>query len=333
MCEWCTKLAIGILLIPAKGAFAFTCEAVTSSTTVQPKAMTIQRDTPVGSLIAQVKSGIVTAYKCSNTSPPVDWQGRGVRGKGTYAGHFDGKRVYKTNVKGIGYAVGVAPFDECNMGQQVWVDAPSSVYQPDLRLYCNGGFLGPQMKAQAVIHFYKTESTTGTGTVSGKQVGAFVLGNNDAWQHPGSTISIGSFSVAAVSCSVGSKLILVDLGRVDVDAFSGPGTSPSRNWTKAFNIPLTCEKGASINLQLDGTAHDAEKGMLKLSSTPSSATGVAIQLLHNDKPVTLAKRFKWKIADADGDYTIPLKARYVQTSKSITPGVANGSATFTVTYQ
>ena len=43
--------ATGLMLIPAQGAFAYTCETVTSSTTVQPKDLTIQRDLPVGCLL------------------------------------------------------------------------------------------------------------------------------------------------------------------------------------------------------------------------------------------------------------------------------------------
>ncbi len=244
------KFATGLMLIAAKAAFAYKCETVTSSTTIQPNTLAVQRDQPVGSLIAQVKSGTVEAYKCFNTAPTLTWQGKGIRAVGTYVGHFDGKRVYKTNVKGIGYALGVRSLDVCNTGQTLWVDASSSMHQADRRLYCEGnGFLGTHMSAVAVINFYKTESTTGTGTVSGQQVGTFVLGNNDSWHSPQSTISFSSFTVEAVSCTVSNTLIPVKLGDVPISAFKGPGTSPPSR-TQAFSIPLNCAKGTSINVQL-----------------------------------------------------------------------------------
>lgn len=190
------------------------------------------------------------------------------------------------------------------------------------------------MQSKALVNFYKTAKTVGSGTVSARHVGSFILRNNlESWHRPESVISIESFTVDALSCTLGSAAIAVKMGEVPVSAFKGPGTSPPDGRTKAFNIPLTCPKGASINLQLDGTAHDAAQGMLKLDADPSNATGVAIQMLYDDKPVTLAKRFKWQTADAEGTYAIPLKARYVQTGNSIAPGVANGSATFTLTYQ
>lgn len=329
---WCGRLGMGLMLIAAKGAFAYTCEAVTSDTVVQPKAMAIQRDLPVGSLIAQVVSDVTTTFKCSNDEPELTYQESGVKAYGTYVGNFDSKRVYKTNVEGIGYAVGMLATNNCT--SETWVkgtNADNANHQ--INCMANGAFTSP-MKAKALINFYKTASTTGTGSVSGKQVGSFILKNNkSSWQSPESKISIGSFKVSALSCTLGSAAIAVSMGEVRVGAFKGIGTSPADNRTRAFGIPLTCAKGTSINLQLDGTAHDAAQGMLKLDPEPSSASGVAIQLLYDDKPLTLAERFKWKTADADGNYTIPLKARYVQTDNSITAGVANGSATFVLTYQ
>lgn len=331
---WCGRLGMGLMLIAAKGAFAYTCETVTTDTLVQPKDMTLQRDLPVGSLIAQMESEVVTTFKCSNDEPKLTYQEGFIKAYGTYAGNFDSKRVYKTNIEGIGYSVGMQPADGCAEGKNYWVNG-SNANSPNQNRFCyvDGMFKAQPMKAKALIRFYKTAQTTGTGSVSAKRVGAFILKHNQTtWQTPEATIKIGSFKVNALSCTVGNTLIPVDLGQVNIGAFHGPGTSPADNRTRAFGIPLTCAKGTSINLQLDGTAHDAAQGMLKLDPEPSSASGVAIQLLYDDKPVTLAERFKWKTADADGNYTIPLKARYVHTDNSITAGVANGSATFVLTY-
>lgn len=332
---WCGRLGIGLLLIAAKGAFAYTCDTVTTDTVVQPKDMNIQRDLPVGSLIAEVVSDVVTTFKCSNDAPSLTYQEAAIKAYGTYAGNFDSKRVYKTDIEGIGYSVGMQPVDGCGDGKTYSVDG-SDANSPNQKIFCdvNGMFAKQPMKAKALIRFYKTAQTTGTGSVSAKRVGAFILKHNKTtWQSPEATFNIGTFKVNALSCTVSNTLIPVDLGQVNIGAFQGPGTSPADNRTRAFGIPLTCAKGTSINLQLDGTAHDAAQGMLKLDPEPSSAGGVAIQLLYDDKPLALAERLKWKTADADGNYTIPLKARYVQTDNSITAGVANGSATFVLTYQ
>jgi type 1 fimbria pilin len=332
---WCARLAAGLLLTAAKGALAFTCETVTTSTSIQPKPMAVQRDLPVGSLIAQVVSDVVTTFKCSNEAPALTYQQVGFKGFGTHAGDFDGKRVWKTNIEGIGYAIGhVSVSGECGAGIERWIQG-TNTDNPNHAISCsvNGMFGTQPMKAKALINFYKTAPTTGAGVISGKKVGAFILKNNQSTWMTEAAFSIGSVQVDNISCTLGSAAIDVPMGEFPVSAFKGTGTSPQSTRTKAFSIPLTCPKGASINLQLDGNAHDAEQGMLKLSDEPSGASGVAIQVLYDDKPVELAKRFKWKETDADGMYAIPLKARYVQTDSNITPGVANGSATFTVTYQ
>ena len=330
--------ATGLMLIPAQGAFAYTCETVTSSTTVQPKDLTIQRDLPVGSVIAEVASDLVSTFKCSNTEPRLPWQEVGIKAYGTHVADFDGKRIYKTNVEGIGYAVGITAgsddkWEKCaNLTR--WVNG-SETDNPNHYMYCsvNGMFSALPRQGKALIRFYKTAQSISAGWVSGRQVGSFILRNNKTlWHTPESTINIGSFKVDVMSCTVSNTLIPVKLGDVPISAFKGPGTSPPSR-TKAFSIPLNCAKDTSINLQLDGAAHDAAQGMLKLDAGSTSATGVAIQLLYDDKPIELAKRFKWQVADADGDYAIPLKARYVQTANSVTTGIANGSATFTLTYQ
>ncbi|WP_316658089.1 fimbrial protein [Ralstonia condita] len=318
------------MLTAAKGAFAYTCTTVTTSTTIQPQTLSVQRDLPVGGLIAQVVSDVVTSFKCTNEAPGLTYQEVGIKGFGTYVGDFDGKRVWKTNIDGIGYAVGVGIVNGCGAGLERWVNG-TNVDNPNHRLYCavNGIFSTQPMQHKALINFYKTESSTGTG----KLIGAFILKNNQSTWQKESQFSIGSVAVEKLSCTLGSAAINVPMGNVPVSTFKGPGTAQPSFRDRAFSIPLTCPKGASINLKLDGTAYDASQGMLKLDSEASSATGVAIQMLYDDKPVELAKNFKWQTTDAEGTYSIPLKARYVQTDSSVTPGVANGSATFTLTYQ
>ncbi|CAJ0792234.1 hypothetical protein LMG7141_02626 [Ralstonia condita] len=330
MRAWSARLAAGLMLTAAKGAFAYTCTTVTTSTTIQPQTLSVQRDLPVGGLIAQVVSDVVTSFKCTNEAPGLTYQEVGIKGFGTYVGDFDGKRVWKTNIDGIGYAVGVGIVNGCGAGLERWVNG-TNVDNPNHRLYCavNGIFSTQPMQHKALINFYKTESSTGTG----KLIGAFILKNNQSTWQKESQFSIGSVAVEKLSCTLGSAAINVPMGNVPVSTFKGPGTAQPSFRDRAFSIPLTCPKGASINLKLDGTAYDASQGMLKLDSEASSATGVAIQMLYDDKPVELAKNFKWQTTDAEGTYSIPLKARYVQTDSSVTPGVANGSATFTLTYQ
>ncbi|CAM2179691.1 major type 1 subunit fimbrin (pilin) [Burkholderia latens] len=333
----CAHVAASLIFISSKGALAFTCKTVTNNTTLPAKTFALQRDLPVGSLIGQIESDIVKTYNCSNESPSLTYQEYGIKAFGSYKATIDNKRVYATNIEGIGYAVGIKTVASSPCGADVerWVNG-TNVDNVNHYIYCaiNGMFSIQPLQAKALINLYKTATTTGAGVISGSNIGSFILRNNkNAWMGPESFFSFGKVEVTTLSCTLGSASIDVRMGEVPVGAFKGAGTSPSDVRTKSFSIPLTCAKGTSINLKLDGTAHDATQGMLKVSGDAGSATGVAIQVLYDDQPVKLGTTFKWKTAESEGTYSIPLKARYVQTGNSIVPGVANGAATFTLTYQ
>ncbi|MCY1517965.1 Fimbria adhesin protein [compost metagenome] len=123
------------------------------------------------------------------------------------------------------------------------------------------------------------------------------------------------------------------MDKVGSHLFGGVGTWPGDNNTKPFSIPLSCAAGAKVNLKIDGNVQNASQGVLKLDAGKNSATGVGIQLLYDEKPVELGKTFKVGTASSKGEFNIPLKARYLQTEPTLTPGEANGSATITLTYQ
>ncbi len=334
---WCASLVAGLMLIAAKSAFAM-CETKTYHTLVRPGPIVVPRDLPVGAVIAEVASDTTTIFNCWH-EPWIFSESVGLwalRSNG-YVGEFNRVSVFSTNIEGIGVAVGATPRgsnanNRC-IDEILWVR-----YRDDEPVLCErpfsleGSFLGP-IVAKAFVRFYKTAATTGTGTIIERKVGGYTYrGTGPTGFRSDAGITIASVDVSSVSCTLGSAAINVKMGDVSTAAFQGPGTSTASR-TQAFKIPLNCAKGTSINVRLDGTAHDANQGMLKLDQGPATAAGVAIQLLYDDKPVKIGERFNGGVADADGEYSIPLKARYVQTAGSVTPGFANGSATFTLTYR
>ena len=163
---WCARLAAGLMLTAAKGAFAYTCTTVTTSTAIQPQKLSVQRDLPVGGLIAQVVSDVVTSFKCTNEAPGLTYQEVGIKGYGTYVGDFDGKRVWKTNIDGIGYAIGVGIVNGCGVGLEgpfVW----------RWRLfcgYCTGadGFFEMVAVPSSQKHFSKEQAWDAAGLLPGQ---------------------------------------------------------------------------------------------------------------------------------------------------------------------
>ncbi|CAK9883747.1 MAG: Type-1 fimbrial protein, A chain [Candidatus Erwinia impunctatus] len=314
---------------------AYTCERVTPTSVITVPNLTIQRDLPVGSQIgAQYSTGTVSGYNCSNTYPALTAQAMGVKSYGTYVTTINGRRIFSTSVPGIGFAVGVTTVSSCN-GYTGWVNGSNPSIGEENRLACGGnGILAQQITSIGHVVFYKTAETTGSGTVNARNVGAFIVRNNDStWITPESCIQINSFSVTTLACSVNNTVISVPMGDVDKHDFSGVGSSPRSDKTRSFNIPLTCDPGARVNIKIEGDAQNATQGVLNLTSGANKASGVGIQLLYNDAPLTMGTSFFLGTNASQGEYTIPLKARYYQTGATMTPGTANGSATFTMIYQ
>lgn len=200
----------------------------------------------------------------------------------------------------------------------------------------SNGMFTPSIIAVARLTFYKTATVTGSGTVTGKLVGSFILRNNQSsFQLPESFININSFNITTLACSVGNASIVVPMGNIKTTAFSGVGSSPTASNTQSFNIPLSCNAGTRVFVSLAGTAVSGTTGVLALDSAGSSgvASGVGIQLLSNNAPVTFNTFINAGTVSSTGAYNIPLQARYYQTTQAITAGTANSSATFTLTYQ
>ncbi|MBN3820020.1 type 1 fimbrial protein [Paraburkholderia sp. Se-20369] len=153
------------------------------------------------------------------------------------------------------------------------------------------------------------------------------------------TYGFDNISFQPTTCTTTTPSVPVALGSHVLGASSGIGsgigsTSPS----KGFRIGVKCDSGAAgayaVSLTLDGTAIDAANGVLALSSQ-SKASGVGIQLLKDDgTPVPLGA--PWKVSESPSAATnllVPLSARYYQTGSVTKPGIANSSATFTISYQ
>lgn len=327
-----------LLALAAADARAFTCSTITGTAILTPPSVTLQRDLPVGSLIgSELISGVAQAFTCSNTpDPALTYQEFGVKGYGSYVSTIGGRRVYSTNIAGVGYAIGMTSVNNC-AGLNGYVNGTNTGDgNANNYLLCsiNGLFANQPISGQARIQFYKTAQTTGTGTVNATSVGSFILRNNqNSFAQPESVIRIAAFNVTTVACSVSNTAISVPMGTVETRAFSGTGSWPGDANTRSFTIPLNCNAGTRVKLQIDGSAQNASQGVLNLTGGTGSASGVGIQLLYNNAPLPLSTVINTGTAASAGAFSIPLQARYYQTGSNITLGAANASATFTLIYQ
>ncbi|MGF6350730.1 fimbrial protein [Variovorax sp. W2I14] len=145
-------------------------------------------------------------------------------------------------------------------------------------------------------------------------------------------------TIITPSCSVdlGSRNILVEFGKVPLSSFKGRGTTAGE---RKFNIKLNCKAGQNaqntVYLRMDATPDASnEQGVLKITQAGSTiATGVGIQVV-NDKSVPVKFGEEALVGPSmDGSYVLPYTARYFQTGDKVTPGRADGTATFTLDYK
>ncbi|WP_409976929.1 fimbrial protein [Serratia quinivorans] len=139
--------------------------------------------------------------------------------------------------------------------------------------------------------------------------------------------------MASSACSLTSTSINVPLGDVAATKFTGIATTAG---DKSFDLGLTCDKDAKINVSLAGTQNTdtTETSVLALTSAGQSGTasGVGVQLLYGGTPLKINNNILLK-SSAGGQETLPFTARYYQTLADISAGLANSSATLNITYQ
>ncbi|WP_312742087.1 MULTISPECIES: fimbrial protein [Enterobacteriaceae] len=243
---------------------------------------------------------------------------------------INGRRVYSTNIAGIGYAIGMESTLSCS-GTISYVTESNNQ-----NIICGSSaaamFSTFVMKGKPRLTFYKTAQTTGSGMVNSTNVGASILNDGGTWRSD-SVLSMNSFNVTTTACSVTNAAVKVPLGNVLSTAFTGAGSTTA---DKNFTIDLDCDASTRVNLTLEG-AQDSSgaAGVLALTqaTTGATASGVGVQVLYNNTPVTFGSMFNVGTAATKGAYAIPLTARYYQTTEKVTGGQANSLATFTITYQ
>ncbi|WP_254611063.1 fimbrial protein [Serratia proteamaculans] len=143
----------------------------------------------------------------------------------------------------------------------------------------------------------------------------------------------GSSTVSKVACSLSSTSINVPLGDVLISKFTAVGVTAN---DKSFNLGLTCDKDAKINVSMAGTqnADTSETSVLALTSAgqTGTASGIGVQLLYGGIPLKINTNILLRTS-AGGLDTLPLTARYYQTKATVGTGQANSSATLNITYQ
>ena len=147
---------------------------------------------------------------------------------------------------------------------------------------------------------------------------------------PVATIEIhGRIKVGACTLNA-STPTTVQLPPTNLNKFARVGDTAGDT---PFALQLDCNSAVGVKLRLDGNESAAVKGkgVLKNDARHNQARGIGVQLLYQNTPVIFHKEMDIGTA-AEGQYAIPLHARYYQTQRRVAAGEVNAVATYTLTY-
>lgn len=196
------------------------------------------------------------------------------------------------------------------------------------------------------VELVKTALATGSGLIApaGRFTTYYLDGDGPIKPVLVSTFRGTGTTVVNATCAVqaGSRNIVVTFGSVPGSVFTGVGT---RAVDRDFDIRLDCQGGNLAQYQsLIGIRLDAQQdssnlpGVLPLTAVANAAAGVGIELVRRIGATESPVRFAENIALGNtvvgaSSLTLPLRARYIQTRAGrVTPGKADGEATFTIQY-
>lgn len=148
-------------------------------------------------------------------------------------------------------------------------------------------------------------------------------------------------SIVNTPCAITSanQNLKVTLGQVKASVFTKKGDSSTNqpftiilsNCTVAADTPYTA------TVSFGGSSYDGGTSLLTGAGTDTSgaatATGVGIQILDsNNTPLTLDTATTPGVKITKTEMNLPFSARYISIADTVSPGLANGHADFTVSY-
>ncbi|WP_439682969.1 Fimbrial-type adhesion domain-containing protein [Cupriavidus oxalaticus] len=315
------------LSLPAVAACVFTTGNTLGTATLSlPVKVNVPRNAPAGTILYDsnwVTAG-PTTVSCAGTG-----EFQLTRGYATPMQVAPGyTNVYQTTVQGIGVKVAWINWLQGGSINDALLASPplSETAWSTTMPY---GPMG-QFRAQLIV----------TGPVA---TGVITLPSPLAQASYGSLIVnqlviAGSTQIVAPACSVQNPSVAVRLPTVSAASMSSVGSTAGQT---AFHLSLNCSGDTAVAMTITDATQPGNAGSNLALGSDSTASGVAFQILYNNTPVRFGadsaasgnpNQFAVGNSGGVGGMQIPLAVRYIRIG-TVTPGVANGYATFTMSYQ
>ncbi|WP_261369296.1 fimbrial protein [Yersinia mollaretii] len=313
-----------VLLAPATAIAQLACKRTSTPPTFSN--FKIEQNAPINTVIH--KESFRVSLSCSNTNGPNDVNGFFFN---TLSGNSS------TNLKGIELKYTIKTENvNCSMFTSPTTgiidvscrNAPDTLEHPYIFSYD--------------VEFIKLDNNHEVGTINHypdvviKYLSRLFDFSNEHTGYIHNTITPNNnIQVSGRGCTLDTPNLNFNLGKQQQKDFTGIGPIGSG---PTQQIALTCDPNIKYSLQVDGDAEQGHPGVIKLTPESGAATGVGVQLLTgvNKDPVEFGKAKEMGTTAASGTdikENIDITARYYQTAPTVTPGSANASATYTMTYQ
>lgn len=365
-------LGVATLWAMADTAMAVSCrfennaQPIQGAMPLQISAINVGRDVPVGTEVFRQRFSVATGkapvvicdgapYQQSAIIDVFAPYEKAAWRDGPYAGH-----VYKTNLGGLGVVL------KTSNGELIPRELDKRPTTCNRPVGCISSFVNITGFELILIKIDDVEP----GVLRGNGLPTILVSGQfgDARMHGIEMRISGNIQVVASTCNTPN--ISVDMGTHQTDAFTQIGSAtgwkdfaitlnncPAFHGTYATNASSWVWQGGTnasgtgtagrrtnnnLAFRIDPvrTAINAGNGVLSLdpsgAGSASAATGVGVQIATSTGavlPLASVRNSGLALRTTQGNYSIPLRARYLQTSSQVTPGPANASATFTLIYQ
>ncbi|WP_431511743.1 fimbrial protein [Variovorax sp. DAIF25] len=292
----------------------------------------VDNNQPVGAVLAHRQGALRNAWIANcNFGETLTVQLRGTQGA-LVSNTSMWERIYSTNVPGVGYriqvfggresATGALPFEFSVEGT-----TPSST---------TSNYRG---WVQFNFDLIKTAKRVGNGLLTPGLYGHAIVANKPRDYY--FRVSLSGGKIVAPSCTLSelSRNPTVRMGRVPIRDFAAGIGTVARD--TPFNIEVACQAApgtvqSTVSMTMDPTRATTLPGVLAINEGGPgqiTASGVGIQVLDAQRrPVEFGKAATVG-QSRDSTYVVPFVARYMRTGSELKPGIANATATITLTHQ
>ncbi|WP_337264248.1 MULTISPECIES: fimbrial protein [unclassified Serratia (in: enterobacteria)] len=292
-----------------------------------------------------------TAYR-----PTISWTFSSTpRPLSSWSGSPYGGKVYETGLPGVGVAVRNAsnaipftnnPWGGTTTGANNWL--AQNGFEFDL-VFLKIGNITPgtinSANLPTVQIYFQTPLTPQIGVTTVTFTGLLNI-TSSTCTTPDVNVPLGTYDINNTFKTVGDTTPWVDasIKLTNCPRFYGTLNDVQKTYTAPGGSPAGVGPAITNRLGLvlnpNTSIIDNTKGIMAVTPGTPSASGIGIQMAHGNVGDAATNfivfggagiNYSMPNSTTTG-YVLPMRARYIQTSSSVTPGKANGSVTFTINY-